>query len=208
MRVRTYLRDAARFVAYGTGLRTADDVYRWPSDTWDTDWQSGVWDYMADPAEAPRYAIIAGLVLAEEPGSVLDVGCGIGNLRRHLPTDGFTTYHGVDVAPHAIARATRASYPDSTFACADAETDAIEPADTVVLNEVAYLVADPARFVTDVPRLVRPGGRVIASIYRHPGDVVHWRALGRLGPETERVWVRNRNPSAPYGTRISVYRLP
>ncbi len=209
MRVRTRFRDAARFAAYRVGVRNATHVRPWPTGTWNDDWQAGIWDYMAETAEAPRYALLAGLILSQgSPGTVLDIGCGSGTLRRHLHPDSFTSYRGVDIAPSAIERAATVGYERSTFACADASTEPKDPAETVVLNEVAYLVADPMTFIADVGRLVVPGGRLIASIYRHPGDIVHWRALDRVGHATERIWVRNRNPSAPYGTRIVSYRMP
>lgn len=200
-------RDQLRFAAYATGLRSARHVYQWPSDAWEREWKQGDWDYMADPAEVPRYALLAGLITSVHPGSVLDIGCGTGTLRSHLRDDAFTSYLGVDLSETAVHRAGARDFVGSTFAVANATTDALTPADTVVLNEVVYLFDNPAAFIERIPELVTRGGQLLVAIYRHPGDVVQWRALDRIGTRLDLITVRNGNPKAPYGTRIAQYRI-
>lgn len=209
MTIRNRVRDGLRFGAYATRLRGAQSVYRWPKEQFDGDWRTGAWDYMSDRSEMPRYALLAGLVAAAHKETVLDIGCGVGTLRRHLPDDSFGNYRGVDISGAAIERATAVGFPRSTFAVADGTSTPLEPADVVVLNEVVYLVADPLAFIARVGDLVKPGGQLLVAIYRHPGDIVCWRALDGIAAQTiDRVYVRNRNPKAPYGTRLTAYQMP
>lgn len=209
MDIRSRVRDGLRFGAYATGLRGPNNLYQWPRDQFDGDWRTGAWDYMGERSEMPRYALLAGLVAAAQKATVLDIGCGVGTLRRHLPDEAFGEYRGVDISEVAIERATAAGFSRSTFAVADATRIPPEAADVVVLNEVVYLVDDPLGFIGRVSELVKPGGQLLVSIYRHPGDVVCWRALDGLGARTiDRMFVRNRNPKAPYGTRLAAYLMP
>ena len=89
---------------------------------------------------------------------LLDVGCGAGWLGEH-----FERYTGVDVSAEAVAAARsrglealqvepgrRLPFEDGSF-------------DGVVLKDVLEHVGDPVALVSDVQRVLRPGGRVFAS---------------------------------------------
>lgn len=208
MKLSTRLRDQLRFGAYAVGVKGARDLYDWPADRWEGEWKAGEWDYMGDATEMPRYALLAGLIAVGDPGTVIDVGCGTGILRSHLRDDAFTTYRGYDLSTTAVARATARDFPRTTFTVADATEEKLEPADVLVLNEVVYLVPEPSQFIARIPELVKPGGRLLVAIYRHPGDIVAWRALGQVATRLDEIRVRNENPKAPYGTRIAHYRVP
>lgn len=56
--------------------------------------------------------------------SVLDVGCGTGDLLRYIPAS--ADYYGIDVSPRAI-KVARAAWPGREFAC----TTELRPADVV-----------------------------------------------------------------------------
>ncbi len=202
----TALKDRARFAAYSTGLRGREHLYRWPTGQWDREWHDGDWDYMDDPSEMPRYALLAGYITSRPPGTVLDIGCGIGTLRRYIPDHAFTSYQGIDLATSAIDRANQLRHDRSEFLVADALSASLSPANTVVLNEVLYLTAEPDALVARLSDLVDTDGQVVAAIYRHPGDVVHWKALDAWGTCIDRTVVRNRNPKARYGTIVAAYR--
>ncbi|ADB53904.1 class I SAM-dependent methyltransferase [Conexibacter woesei] len=89
---------------------------------------------------------------------LLDVGCGTGWIADH-----FRDYTGVDGSPDAVAAADERRrnvqlhdvsaplpFPDASF-------------DGVVLKDLLEHVPDPVAVVTEVLRVLRPGGRVFAS---------------------------------------------
>jgi SAM-dependent methyltransferase len=67
-------------------------------------------------------------------GSLLDLGCGNGELLRFLNFMGFTgRYTGVDINLHLLDEARR-RYPDHTFLEADIFKDEVAPHDFVVMS--------------------------------------------------------------------------
>ncbi len=92
------------------------------------------------------------------PGSVLDVGCGIGNfLAWSAPR--VTAATGVDVDATAVAgareRGLTAVLPDGLDAALDG------PVDVLTMWDVIEHVADPHAFVADVVDRLRPGGHLL-----------------------------------------------
>jgi len=80
--------------------------------------RSGAYGYQDSVAFVPKMAAIAGYVKHFELASVLDIGCGTGNLLRFL--DKSIRYVGVDISPCAISEAKR-QFPgrDTVFLVAD-----------------------------------------------------------------------------------------
>jgi SAM-dependent methyltransferase len=89
------------------------------ADRQDDAYRSGAYDYLHSIAMLPRMAILAAYVRAYGLTSLLDVGCGTGDLLALLPPE--VTYVGVDIAPSAIETAQRrfANRPNSQFFCTD-----------------------------------------------------------------------------------------
>lgn len=104
---------------------------------------------------------VAGRLLAEGLTPVLDVGCGEGELARHLPSG---AWMGLDSsaemlgrAPQPVVRADATALPfdDGSFASA-------------ALLYVLYHLAEPARALAEVRRVLSPGGLVaVAAPSRH-----------------------------------------
>jgi ubiquinone/menaquinone biosynthesis C-methylase UbiE len=122
------------------------------------------------------------------PGeAVLDVGCGTGTLalvakRRVGPTG---TVRGVDASPEMLARARRKTAKagvDVGFNVARAESLPFPDASLDVVLATLMLHHLPAatreRFASEVHRVLRPGGRVLAVDFEPP-------AHGRGGPIVE-----------------------
>jgi 2-polyprenyl-3-methyl-5-hydroxy-6-metoxy-1,4-benzoquinol methylase len=108
---------------------------------------------------------------ARPRGRLLDLACGSGHgtalLSTRLPN---VECVGVDLDPEAIAVAReRYSRPNATFLQGDGMTFAdIQGFDTIVSLETIEHLADPQRFVERLTRMLRSGGRMIASVPSTP----------------------------------------
>jgi len=103
--------------------------------------------------------------------SVVDVGCGSGGSTRAAARAVGAHGHvvGVDRIPQAIALArerTPADLPITYRQLSGERLTGIEDrsADCALLSLVLEQVADPAALLTEVARVLRPGGRLVASV--------------------------------------------
>jgi 2-polyprenyl-3-methyl-5-hydroxy-6-metoxy-1,4-benzoquinol methylase len=116
-----------------------------------------------------RYAFAARVA---KPGRLLDLACGVGYGTHHLLACNAAVRDavGVDVAPDAVAHA-NAHYagPRARFAASDALAfDDAAGFDTVVSLETIEHVPDPVALFAKLVSLVRPGGRLVASVPTTP----------------------------------------
>jgi SAM-dependent methyltransferase len=157
---------------------------------------------------SPTYAVrapLAAWLRAEAEGvdgkRVLDVGCGV---KPYFPFfAGAGEYVGVDAShPAAELHAPAESLPveDASF-------------DVVLCTQVLEHADDPAQVVRELRRVVKPGGRVLASTHGvqvyHPDPVDLWRwtheGLRRLFADNAEWSALSVAPSA--GTTVSVGML-
>lgn len=128
-------------------------------------------------------------LLDARPGErVLDLGCGTGELTVELARSGASVV-GVDADPAMLARAAQAAealqaeetpgdgsahtHPDAgaaavTWRLADAhalpdDLTADGPFDAVLSNATLHWMRDPAHVLSEVRRVLRPGGRFVAE---------------------------------------------
>ncbi|WP_197696847.1 methyltransferase domain-containing protein [Mycobacterium sp. 852002-51152_SCH6134967] len=143
---------------------------------WDRQYSEGDWDYLATLAEMPRYAIIAGFTKFLQPlESILDVGCGGGELVDWVYRDGVQRYVGIDLSRVAIEKARRAR-PQAQFEVADAS--AYVPSqkfDVVIFNEVLYYSSTPVAVLKHYERFLNSNGSFIISTFRNPAGLKTWR---------------------------------
>jgi arsenite methyltransferase len=119
-------------------------------------------------------------------GVALDVGCGPGSvtasLARAAGPDGLAL--GVDVSKPMLARAVRAQAgPQTGFMLADAQQLPLrdETVDAVVSIAVLQLIPDPKAALTEMGRVLRPGGRLAVMVPTAGPAARLWRNLPIAG---------------------------
>jgi SAM-dependent methyltransferase len=202
-RVRRSVKDVA--------IRTGAMAYRplvWSDTQWEASFGERHTDGYGALAESARYGVLLGYLswLGGTP-SIVDVGCGAGVLRTRLGSSDFSSYLGIDPTRAAIEQADELADGRTRFELADPLVDDVEPADVVVCNEVVYMARDPLLLIDRLGAMVHPGGHLLTSIWRHPGDVVLWKRLDECFDLLDRVAIRNpANALAPGGWLVACHR--
>lgn len=171
-------------------------------------WQSGYYDYFDELGELPRYSILLGYLrhLGERP-TILDVGCGTGRLRDRIDGIDFTRYVGTDLSRAAIERARSLEDERTEFVLADRVSRDLGTFTIVVCNEMLYTVPDAGALLADIDAVLEPGGHLLASNYRHRGDVGLHRMITDRFDLIDAVEVRNAgSDDARQGWRITCHR--
>lgn len=120
-----------------------------------------------------------------KPGErVLDVGCGCGGTTAELAAmvvPGGSVV-GVDLSASMVAAAAQ-RFPHLTFTTTDIETahpKAESPFDAAFSRMTLMLLADPVAGCATIRRLLRPGGRLAATVFRD-GPTSPWLSAAVLG---------------------------
>jgi 2-polyprenyl-6-hydroxyphenyl methylase/3-demethylubiquinone-9 3-methyltransferase len=128
------------------------------------------WRQLPQGLEPTDLALRSRFVLGEvhEGERVLDVGCGEGVFAEELSRSGAAVV-GIDVADEPLARARRL-HPELDLRLVDGEGawDLADASfDVVWAGEVIEHVADTATWLSEVRRVLRPGGRLLLSTPDH-----------------------------------------
>lgn len=113
-------------------------------------------------SDRPIYEMVERCLAARgiSGGTLVDVGCGVGNLRRFVG-DRFDRYLGVDVVRYDGLPA------DAEVLVADLEREPIPlpdgSADVVAAVETVEHLENPRRFLRELTRVARPGGWVVVT---------------------------------------------
>lgn len=146
-----------------------------PAD-WDRDYKAGRWAYLTEPREQARLAVAALYVHLFGPGAVLDIGCGSGQLFRHLDPKRISSYTGVDFSEAALAEA-RLKSQKATLIASSAE-EFTPPAkaayDSIVFNEVIYFLAEPMAQLRRYAGFLKKGGVLVVSVTRARPEGGSW----------------------------------
>jgi len=133
------------------------------------------WRKLGAPAEIPRYREIARLISDLAPADVdlLDVGCGAGLLREHLPDT--ITYVGVEPCREACLSAR--AIPREKMVIERHSAESFPTAERkwgcVVLSEVLYYCRDPRGVLEKYGNAVASGGVLIVSIFQKQDPLSH-----------------------------------
>ena len=133
------------------------------------DYYEELWERLPDDLHPPDVELRTSFIMAEvtPDDRVLDLGCGLGDLTADLA--GVASVVGVDVAEAALRRA-QARHPELTFLRApiDGQLPLEDNAfDVVWSSEVIEHVADTARWLSEVRRVLRPRGRLLLTTPSH-----------------------------------------
>ena len=135
------------------------------------DYYEELWERLPAGLTPPDWELRREFLISElNPGDhVLDLGCGSGEFTAELARAGARDVIGAEVAESAIARA-RERYPTLDFRLIPVdgplpfEDNMFE---LVWASEVIEHVADTARWLSEVRRVLRPGGRVLITTPSH-----------------------------------------
>jgi SAM-dependent methyltransferase len=134
------------------------------------DYYEELWERLPDDLQAPDFALRAAFASENvQPGDrVLDLGSGQGDLTAVLAGAGAHVF-GVEVAEAAVGRARR-RHPQLRFELAPIDGPLpVEDGsfDVVWASEVIEHVADTARWLSEVRRVLVPGGRLLLTTPNH-----------------------------------------
>jgi len=165
--------------------RAGRDALYYP-DRQDQAYRQGAYDYLHSLAMLPRMSILAGYVRALGLSSVLDVGCGTGDLLDLL--DPQVAYVGVDIAPAAVEAAQRrfVDRPNASFHVANFRdwTPPGRPVDGVIWAGIGCAWTRKGRggspqdwldILALAERPLRPDGYLLFELV-----TVHWPTLESL----------------------------
>jgi 2-polyprenyl-3-methyl-5-hydroxy-6-metoxy-1,4-benzoquinol methylase len=134
------------------------------------DYFEDLWAALPEKLEPPHFEVRKQFLLSEVRPSerALDLGCGEGVFTAVLAQAGVDVV-GSDVAEAALERARRA-HPELRFVLMPVEGPlpfAEAAFDIVWASEVIEHVADTARWLSEVRRVLAPGGRLLLTTPNH-----------------------------------------
>jgi len=154
---------------------------------WGTDPQA--WAELAEAHNRPLFEAVLDAALVGTGTHLLDVGCGSG-LAMVLAAERGAMPSGIDISPGLLGVA-RERLPQADLREGDMEELPFADAafDAVIGINAFQFAGDPPRALSQAARVLRPGGRLVASLFAAPersqGTVVHEAMSTLIPPEQE-----------------------
>ena len=154
---------------------------------WDTQYQEEKWEFLNGLDEMAHYMIIHGYIqlAAERQGkkslTLLDVGCGHGQLLRYLHPSCFETYLGIDFSEKAIEKAHSFSSAKVRFLEVDMEKwDGREQFDLIIFNEALYYAPEPVKTLERYQSFLQENGLFIVSMCKKENHYLVLRKIHNI----------------------------
>jgi SAM-dependent methyltransferase len=177
-------------------------------------------------SQRKRFAALAEVAADLRGASVLDAGCGLGDLYAYFEERGVAAdirYTGLDFTPRMVVRA-RERFPHLTFVPGDASSEKTDlpPADYVLASGLfSHMTGDEDRVRATIGRLWNAARRALAfnvlSTLTDPGSDEARAASGLFAADpletlrfsrTLTPWVALRHDYLPHDFTIYLYREP
>jgi SAM-dependent methyltransferase len=140
------------------------------------------WDILRDQLFGRRFLAQALVALVPRRFTVVDLGCGTGELLSHV-APAVTRAIGVDREPSMLAIAKRrlAAFPNVELVEGALESVPLEDglADAALLGLVLHHLESPAHALAEARRLLNASGQLVV-VDMQPHDNGSWRAFGHL----------------------------
>ena len=131
-------------------------------------------------AGRPRQLAAAVTGLAPAGGDLVDLGCGSGELARHLAAAGYRVT-GADIAPRMLSQAAAADPRRAVrWVALDPRWRTLPfpsaSQDAVIAASVLEYVPDPGMVLSECARILRPGGVMLCTVpdVAHPVRWLEW----------------------------------
>ena len=136
------------------------------------DYYDRYWSADPTPHYEPGHELAALLASGAGPEArVLDVGCGAGNSYARPIADRVASYTGVDASAAAVELARTAGLDATVIDDAASLPFADDDFDLAICIEVFEHLFEPHRAAAEIRRVLRPGGRLVAST----PNSLYWR---------------------------------
>ncbi|MDE2421161.1 MAG: class I SAM-dependent methyltransferase [Gammaproteobacteria bacterium] len=149
---------------------------------WDREYRNGKWEYLHSLRELGHNSILAGYAGFLGVETVLDVGCGNGNLPRLLNRINF--YVGIDISPIALAQLRELMGDEFKYQLIEANFDNFTPTDLkvdlVIFNESLYYSKNPYKTLQSYVQTLAPDGRIAISMFENSRATEVWDAVDQL----------------------------
>lgn len=155
---------------------------------WDKEYSNKEWHCLRHTEEVAHYAVIAGLLYRLGVNhTILDVGCGAGNLVEYLRAFEYDGYVGIDFSEEALRQCTDLGDDKTSFMLSNIEEHVPSSEfDSIIFNECLYYVSNPIDVVRKYSRYLSSIGVLAISIFKPSGRawIVHEAAKILLPVET------------------------
>ena len=143
---------------------------------WEQDYANGRFDFLDEPHEQLRHAVISCLISRHAPGEVIDLGCGGGQQLAWLRREDVTRYVGVDVSPTALSRVPQSPIPTETVVSSIEDYHApTREIGAIICAEALYFLDDPVGPLLRIAHEAASASAIIVSLVVPNERKPNWR---------------------------------